>query len=164
MDWWLLFAVFLYFACAMLLVAEVFVPSAGMLFMLSLACLVGGIMIFFRHSPAAGWLGVAIAIVMIPGVLVGAYKIFPHTRFGNKMLLAPPQPRGGEAIPDTDSLKGLIGAAGIVITTMRPVGMCDFAGKRLECVAEGGFVEKGKKVKVIKVESTQVTVRVIQET
>jgi membrane-bound serine protease (ClpP class) len=47
---------------------------------------------------------------------------------------------------------------------MRPVGMCDISGKRIECMAEGGFVEKDKKVKVIKVESTQVTVRVIQET
>jgi membrane-bound ClpP family serine protease len=162
MDWWLAFAVFLYFACAMLLVAEVFIPSAGLLIMLSLACLAGGLFIFFKHSPAAGWLGVAIAIVMIPGVLVGAYKIFPHTKFGNRMLLAPPQKQAGEGIPDTDELKGLLGAVGTVITTMRPVGMCDIGGKRLECMAEGGFVEKDKKVKVIKVESTQVTVRVIQ--
>jgi len=164
MDWWLLFAVFLYFACAMLLVAEVFVPSAGLLLALSLASLAGGVFLFFRHSPAAGWLGVAIAIVMIPGVLVGAYKIFPHTRFGNKMLLAPPKKRVGEAIPDTDDLEGLLGAIGTSITTMRPVGMCDIAGERLECVAEDGYVEKGKQVKVIKIESTQVTVRVIQET
>ena len=164
MDWWLLFAVFLYFACAMLLVAEVFVPSGGLLLVLSLASLAGGLFLFFKHSPAAGWLGVAIAIVMIPGVLVGAYKIFPHTRFGSKMLLAPPEKQAGEAIPDTDDLKGLLGKVGTAITTMRPVGMCDITGKRLECVAEGGYVEKGKQVKVIKVESTQVTVRVIQET
>lgn len=163
MDWWLIFAVFLYLACAMLLVAEVFVPSAGLLIMLSLACLAGGIFIFFKHSPAAGWFGVAIAIVMIPAVLAGAYKIFPHTRIGKNILLAPPEKQAGEAIPDTDELKGLLGTTGTVITTMRPVGMCDIAGRRLECIAEGGFVEKGKKIKVIKVESTQVTVRVIQE-
>jgi membrane-bound ClpP family serine protease len=164
MDWWLLFAVFLYFACAMLLVAEVFVPSGGLLLVLSLASLAGGLFLFFRHSPAAGWLGVAVAIVMIPGVLVGAYKIFPRTRFGKGILLAPPKKRAGEAIPDADDLEGLLGAVGTAITTLRPVGMCDIAGKRIECVAEGGYVEKGKQVKVIKVESTQVTVRVIQET
>ena len=37
-----------------------------------------------------------------------------------------------------------------------------FSGKRLECVAESGYVEKGKKIKVIKVESTQITVRVTE--
>jgi len=44
------------------------------------------------------------------------------------------------------------------------VGMCDFSGKRVECVAESGYVDKDKKVKVIDVESTQLTVRVIDET
>jgi membrane-bound ClpP family serine protease len=41
--------------------------------------------------------------------------------------------------------------------------MCDFSGQRVECVAESGYVDKGKKVKVINVESTQLTVRLIEE-
>ena len=49
------------------------------------------------------------------------------------------------------------------MTPLRPVGMVDFSGKRVECVAEGGYVEKEKMVKVIKVESTQLTVRVLDE-
>jgi membrane-bound serine protease (ClpP class) len=48
------------------------------------------------------------------------------------------------------------------MTPLRPVGMCDFSGQRLECVAEGGYVDKEKKVKVINVESTQLTVREIE--
>jgi len=111
----------------------------------------------------AGWVGVVIAIVMIPSVLVGAYKLLPKTRFGKSVTLEPPKRQQGEAIPDTDKLKELLGAVGTVLTTMRPVGMCDFSGRRVECVAESGYVEKGKKVKVIRVESTQLTVRVIEE-
>jgi membrane-bound ClpP family serine protease len=163
-DWWIVFAVFLYFACAALIVAEVFVPSGGLISLCALACLVGGIAIFFRHSTAAGWLGVIVAAVMVPGVVAAAYKVFPHTRFGKSVLLAPPQREPGEAISDTKEIQGLLGATGTVITTMRPVGMCDFSGRRLECVAESGFVEKGKKVKVIRVESTQLTVRIFEGT
>jgi membrane-bound serine protease (ClpP class) len=100
---------------------------------------------------------------MIPAVLIFAYKIFPKTRFGKSVTLTPPQRRQGDAIPDTDKLKDLLGAEGVVLTTLRPVGMCDFSGKRVECVAESGYVEKGKKVMVINVESTQVTVRIIEE-
>jgi membrane-bound ClpP family serine protease len=37
--------------------------------------------------------------------------------------------------------------------------MCDFSGRRVECVAEGGYVDKGNKVKVIHVQGTQLTVR-----
>ncbi len=163
MGWWLVFAVFLYFVCAVLIVAEIFVPSGGLISIFALACLVGGIAIFFHYSLIAGWAGVGIAAVMIPTVLIFAYKIFPKTRFGKSVTLTPPERKQGDAIPDTDKIKDLLGAEGAVLTPLRPVGMCDFSGHRVECVAEGGYVDKGKKVKVINVESTQLTVRIIEE-
>jgi membrane-bound ClpP family serine protease len=163
MDWWLAFAVFLYFVSAALLIAEVFVPSGGLISICSLACLIGGLMIFFRHSTTTGWVGIVVAIIMIPSVLVVAYKIFPKTRFGRAVTLAPPKRDAGDAIPDTAELKQMLGAVGQVATPLRPVGICDFSGQRLECVAESGYVDKDKKVEVIHVEGTQLTVRVIEE-
>jgi membrane-bound ClpP family serine protease len=163
MIWWLVLAVFLYFICAALVIAEIFVPSGGLLSVLALVCLGGGIAMFFRYSPIAGWIGVGIAAVMIPAVLIFAYKLFPKTRFGKSVTLTPPERPQGDAVPDTEALKKLLGAVGVVMTPLRPVGMCDFAGRRVECVAESGYVEKGKKVKVIDVESTQLTVRTIEE-
>ncbi len=160
--WWLFLAVFLYFACAALIIAEVFVPSGGIISVCALACLIAGIAIFFQHSVTAGWIGVGIALVMIPAVLIIVYKIFPKTRFGKSVTLTPPEREQGDAIPDTAKLKELLGAEGMVLTPLRPVGMCDFSGRRIECVAEGGYVDKGKKVKVIHVQGTQLTVRAIE--
>ncbi|MHC4119626.1 MAG: NfeD family protein [Planctomycetota bacterium] len=163
MVWWMIFAVFLYLACAALIVAEVFVPSGGLISLCALACLIGGIVIFFKCSVVAGWVGVGIAAVMIPSVLVVAYRMFPNTRFGRSVTLNPPEREQGDAVPDTAQLKELLGAVGVVLTPLRPVGMCDLSGQRIECVAESGYVDKGKKVRVIDVESTQVTVRIIDE-
>ena len=163
MDWWLVFAVFLYFVSAALLIAEVFIPSGGLISICSLGCLIGGLMIFFHHSSTAGWVGIVVAIIMIPSVLIIAYRIFPKTRFGKAVTLTPPQRDAGDAIPDTAELKQMLGAVGQVCTPLRPVGMCDFSGQRLECVAESGYVDKDKKVKVIHVEGTQLTVRVMEE-
>ena len=163
MGWWLAFAVFLYFACAALMVAEVFVPSGGLISVFALACLIGGIAIFFQQSTTAGWIGVVVATIMIPSVLVFAYRVFPKTRFGKSVTLTPPEREQGDAIPDTPELEELLGAVGVVLTPLRPVGMCDFSGRRVESVAESGYVDKGKKVKVINVESTQLTVRIIEE-
>ena len=161
--WWLVFAIFLYFACAVLIIAEVFVPSGGLISLCALACLVGGAMIFFQHSATAGWIGIGIAFVMIPGVLIFTYKIFPKTRFGKSVTLTPPKRQQGDAIPDTSELKEMLGEVGVVLTPLRPVGMCDFAGQRVECVAEGGYIDKSKKVKIIDVQSTQLTVRMIED-
>lgn len=163
MDWWLVLAVLLYLACAALIVAEVFVPSGGLISVVALACLVGGVVIFFQYSATAGWLGILLAVVMIPAVLIIAYRIFPKTRFGKSVTLSPPQRQQGDAVPDTAELKKLLGAAGVVLTPLRPVGTCDFSGRRLECVAESGYIDKGMKVKVISVQSTQVTVRMIED-
>jgi len=162
MAWWLVFAVFLYFACAALLITEVFVPSGGLISVCAFACLIGGLMIFFRHSFTAGWIGVGLAVIMIPSVLAVGYKIFPKTRFGRAVTLTPPERKVGDAIPDSNELKDLTGAVGVVLTPLRPVGMCDFSGRRVECVAESGYVDKGRTVKVIRVQSTQLTVRVME--
>jgi len=163
MGWWLVFAIFLYFACAALIVAEVFVPSGGFISACALACLIAGGVIFFHHSATAGLAGVGVAVVMIPSVLITAYKVLPKTRFGKSVTLTPPQRQQGDAVPDTEQLKELLGSEGVVITPLRPVGMCDFSGRRVECLAESGYVDKGKKVKVIHVQSTQVTVRMAEE-
>lgn len=161
MDWWIVLAVLLYFAAAILTIAEIFLPSGGLLALCVAACVTGGLVIFFQHSMAAGWIGVVIAIVMIPSVVVGAFKMLPKTRFGKSTTLEPPKRDLGDGIPDTAKLKELMGATGIVITPLRPVGTCDFSGHRVECVAESGYVEKSKKVQVIRIESTQLTVRVV---
>ena len=163
MVWWLLFAFFLYAVCAALIVAEVFIPSGGLLGICALACVVGGIATFFHYSAAAGWIGIVVAALMVPSLLVVAYKILPKTRFGRRVILAPPARERGDAIPDTAQLMKLLGQVGEVLTPLRPVGMCSLGGRRVECVAESGYIQKGKAVKVIRVEGTQLTVRLTDE-
>ncbi len=80
MDWWLLLAVFLYFACAVLLIVEVFRPSGGLIGVCAMVCLIGGLMIFFRSSAVAGWVGIVAALIMIPSVLITAFKVFPRNK------------------------------------------------------------------------------------
>ena len=163
MGWWLALAIVLYFACTALLIAEVFVPSGGILSIASMGCLMTGLVIFFRHSTATGIAGIIVALVMIPTILIIAYRTFPKTKFGKSILLAPPNREKGDAIPDTDQLADMLDVSGKVITPLRPVGMVDFDGKRLECVSETGFIDNEKNVKVIKVEGTQLTVRLIDQ-
>jgi membrane-bound serine protease (ClpP class) len=163
MLWWIILAIFLLLLCAALLVAEVFVPSFGLIGLCALASLSGGIAIFFKLSPTAGWCGIITAVVMIPATLVFAYKIFPKTSFGKTVSLDGPKRQKGDAISDTEQLKALLGKKAITLTMLRPVGMCDFAGTRLECVAESGYVVSGKTVEVIKVEGTQLTVRQVED-
>ncbi len=164
MAWTIGLALLLYFACAALLVAEVFVPSGGLLTLMALAFLAIGIFLFFKQSAVVGWTGVIMAALLIPTVLGLSYRIFPKTRFGRAVTLEPPQRPRGDAIPDARELAELDGKTGLVVKPLRPVGICDFCGRKVECVAQNGYVDIGTSVTVIRIEGTQVTVRARVET
>ena len=162
MFWWIALAIFLYILCAALIVFEILIPSFGILSVCALACLVGGAWIFFSYGQAIGYVGLLVAVVLIPIVLVIIYKLMQKTSLGKAIFLDGPDIEAGGGIPDSDELGGLLGKVGKVISDLRPVGSCDFDGKRVECVAEANFIEADTTVKVIKVESTQVTVREVR--
>jgi membrane-bound ClpP family serine protease len=160
---WLILAIILYLACALTLVAEVFVPSGGLLSVLALLFLAGGIYIFFYYSPVAGWVGVLLALVVVPVALFVAFKMLPHMEFGKHVVLEPSERENGDGVPDSKSLRELIGKSGVCLTPLRPVGTCDINGQRIQCVAESGLIEKGKKISVISVEGIRVVVAISQD-
>ena len=160
---WLAFAIFLFIMCAILLVIEIFVPSFGFITICAIACLIAGGAIFFEYGILSGWIGVGIAVVLIPIIWIITYRILPKTPLGKKLILKNPDSGRGDAIPDHQDLQKMLDQKGIVKTPLRPVGMCEFDGRRFECVSETGYIEIDKKVQVIRVEGTQLTVRLIRE-
>lgn len=155
---WIVFALLLLILCAILLVFEIFIPSLGLLTATALLCLAGGIYLFFQISTTVGWVGVWIAIILIPIVWVLVYKLLPRTSLGKVLELKKvEQAMGG--IPDQEHLQSLIDRTGIVLTPLRPVGMCQFEGKKVVCVADTGYIKKDSQVKVIHVEGNKITVR-----
>lgn len=79
------------------------------------------------------------------------------------LRLAPPRRRRDENEPLAEQIRRLLGETGQVLTPLRPVGLCEFDGQRIECTAEGDYVQVGKTVRVIRVEGMQPTVRAIDE-
>lgn len=53
----------------------------------------------------------------------------------------------------------LLGRTGVALTTLRPAGTAELNGKRVDVVSEGGFIEKGQPVKVVRIEGLRVVVR-----
>ncbi|MBE0537960.1 MAG: hypothetical protein IH624_20050 [Phycisphaerae bacterium] len=160
---WIAFAIFLFIVCAVMLVLEIFVPSFGLLTVMAIGALAGGIMICFEFGAATGWIGTGVAAVVVPIVWYTCYRLIPRTGLGKVLILQKPQGGRGDAISDRLQLEGMLHQEGRVISPLRPVGMCDFNGKRLECVSETGYVERDKHVEVIRVEGTQLTVRVTEK-
>lgn len=58
----------------------------------------------------------------------------------------------------------LINKEGIALSPLRPSGLAEFEGNKLDVISEGQFIEKGSRVKIIKIESLSIIVRKIKDT
>jgi membrane-bound serine protease (ClpP class) len=157
-------AILLFLACAALLVVELFIPSLGLLSLMAMICLAGGIALFFSISPTGGWIGVFLAIVIIPSSWWGFYWMLPRTAIGKALLFQYPSESLGAGIPGQDELSSLAGQSGVVLTALRPVGICKFDDKKVVCVSETDYIDKGQTITVLHVEGTKVTVRKLEQT
>ncbi|MCS7015946.1 MAG: NfeD family protein [Gemmatales bacterium] len=166
MDWFLPIALIL--LGLLLLVAEVFIPSGGVLFVLALVSLIVGItMIFFIPESrgggvAAGLITVTIVFVMIPIVVGIAFYYWPKTPFGKRIILAAPsaeEDQPPQAFPEHADYSQLKGQVGRALSPLRPSGIVLIQGRRIDAETEGVFVEAGQFVRVVDTRPSYVIVR-----
>jgi membrane-bound ClpP family serine protease len=162
MDFWI-WAILLLAVGLGLAVLEVFFPSAGVLAFLSAAAMLGAIILGFKQGPAAGVAILATAVVLVPAIVVLAFKVWPHTSMGRQVLLQAPSAE--DVLPDDPDrrrLKKLIGQIGRAKCTMLPGGVIAIDGRNVDAVSEGMAIETGQLVRVIKVQANRVVVRPVE--
>lgn len=166
MDW--LLATALIILGLILLIAEVFIPSGGVLFVLALVSLIAGItMIFFIPESrgggvTAGLITVSIVFVLIPMAVGIAFYYWPKTPFGKRFILTAPQAEDEhlpQAFPERADYTQLKGQVGRALSPLRPSGIVLIQGRRIDAETEGVFVEAGQFVRVVDTRPSYVIVR-----
>ena len=145
--------------CLLLLIAEVFLPTAGLLFVPAAALL--GLSLFgaFADSPGRGFQFLVAEAVLVPSTLAASTFAF------SRLMRRPPSedepsPGPGREGPD---LARLVGTQGRAVTPLRPSGKVEFDGRRLEGVALEGLIPPGAPVMVVAVRSGRLMVRDLPE-
>ncbi|MFM7183936.1 MAG: hypothetical protein ACKO4Z_04085 [Planctomycetota bacterium] len=146
-----------------LVVLEVFVPSGGVLgFFSMLAIVVGVVMAFVQEGPAVGMIVLGATVVAVPIVLAGAFRVFPHTPLGRRVIAAPPD--RSAVVPDADRrgiLRGLVGHSGRATTELLPWGSVEVEGGVHEAMSESGPIGSGCEVEVVGVQAGGLVVRAV---
>lgn len=139
---------------------EFFVPSFGMLLVLSVIALVvsfwSACKAWWGTDPVFFWSYVFLLIAGIPGSLMGAVAILQGTKLGRRMTLAPTDDTGPSPV---NTLQSLIGQTGKSQTLMTPGGMVVVAGERFHAESTGMLVEPGTMVVVVGVRANRLVVR-----
>jgi len=148
----------------LLLVAELFIPTSGTLFMLSVGTIAVGTIMTFYQDTATGWmtlLGVFVAFPVIGGLVL---HYWPRTALGRRLMLkAPPEENTLASMPGHLELEGLRGRFGRTLSDLRPSGVTDFDGRRIDTITEGMMVEAGQWVRCIDVRAGIVVVRPVDK-
>jgi membrane-bound ClpP family serine protease len=161
----LVWSVLLLFLGLALVCVEVFVPSGGILGFLSIASLMAGIILAFYHRGAeAGFLFLTVTAVAVPAALILAFRYWPKTPMGRRLLLD--VPKGEQMLPDSpqrQKLRQLVGKHGVAKSVMMPSGAVVIDGATYDAMSEGIPIEAGQRIKVIEVRGTRVLVRPVDD-
>lgn len=143
------------------LVAEVFVPSGGVLGFVSLSAFLASIWIAFStFGVGVGAATLGLAIVLVPVALGFAFRIFPDTPLGRRVLPPPPEPE--DVVPDIGRrrrARDLVGARGRAESELLPWGRVVVRGESLEAMSDGGPIDVGTEIDVVGVQGAALVVR-----
>lgn len=132
------------------MVLELFVPSGGILGLVSLASTVFGIYGLFQQGHTL----IASGVIVF---FIGAFWVmfqFMMRRLNFPSTMAP------DVSTSVDHrIGGLLGREGVTVTALRPAGMAIIDGRKVDVVTLGDYIEKDVTVRVVDNSGNRVVVR-----
>ncbi len=154
-----------------LLLIEILIPSGGLIGVLCGIAAIGSIVAFFQYDTAVGVAAMVAYAIATPVLLVLLFKLWLHSPLARRMVLGGDDAlaagdeddvaQGSEqtSIKRRERTRQLIGAEGVTVTALRPVGFVKINGQRLDAMAESSVIEADTPVVVTDVYDNQIKVR-----
>ena len=140
-----------------LAILEMFVPGFGLPGISGIILIVLGIFLQAKTAEEAVLL-LLIALAILGIALAVMLLVTKKKNFAKSPIVLSTT----NSAPQTD-MNYFLGREGVVLTPLRPVGVADFDGVRLDVAAEAEFVKKGEHVRIIKTEGARIIVRKVGE-
>jgi membrane-bound serine protease (ClpP class) len=102
---------------------------------------------------------VAISILLAMAGAFAFVRALPSLPFGSRLVLASDMTadRGYVSSPESD--RSWLGKTGTAISPLRPAGIAEFEGARVDVVSDGDFVDAGSTIVVTRVDGNRIVVR-----
>ena len=147
----------------LLLAAELIFPS-GILAAVALAAIAIGVALTFSQDTTVGVITLLAIFIALPvaGKLILYY--WPRTAVGRRFFLQTPEADTTLAsAPGNQELEQLVGRVGRAVSDLRPAGVANFDGRRVDVLTEGMMVDAGQWVRCIEVRAGKVVVRPVEK-
>ena len=145
----------------LLVAAELFVPSHGVLTAFAVLAAVASVWLAYQVAPGLGLVFAVVLLLTTPVVFYMAIKIYPSTAVGKKVLLKNPVAAATGFQDEASQLETLVGRQGVAQTFLRPAGCIEIDGRRIDALAESDMIQAGARVEVMKVSGLKVIVKAV---
>ena len=150
--------VVLFLAGLLLIAIEIFViPGFGFTGITGIAAIFASLFFIFPDSSMAWTIMASVLVFSTIGTIV-LIKFFGTSYFWRRISLGESLTTETGYVSSKD-YKDLVGKTGRTVSTLRPAGIADFDGERIDVVSEGGYIEAETTVIVVKVEGRRVIVK-----
>ncbi|HVS38746.1 MAG TPA: hypothetical protein VMS17_24530, partial [Gemmataceae bacterium] len=123
-----------------------------------------GVGLTFTAGSTTGVAALLAVIVIVPLMATLLFVVWPKTPLGRSLLLGKPRPDATLAsLPLHQELEKLRGRIGKTLAPLRPAGVADFDGRRVDVITEGTMVGGGVWVRCIDVQGGKVLVRPVEK-
>ncbi len=145
-----------------LVVVEMFIPGFGLPGISGIILLVVGVVLKAR-SWLEGLIIAAVIILLLCVALSIALRSASRGRLSRSSLILSDVSAGDTSEVSDGDLKFFIGKSGRTTCALRPAGIAEFDGVRLNVVSDGEFISENTPVRVTHVEGNRIVVRPIDE-
>lgn len=143
-----------------LLVVEVFLPGFGLPGISGIILEVVAIGLTWANLGPVAALGMTIIILAVIAIAVSiALKSAAKGRLSKSKIILNHSESAAEGYSATTDMDVFLGREGIATTILRPAGIAEFDGVRLNVVTDGEFVAAGTRVRIEHVEGARILVR-----
>lgn len=142
-----------------LLVVEMYVPGFGLPGISGLVLLTVGL-IAMEPSPLQALVLVLIIVLLLGAAFSVAMHSFSKGRLSKSKLVLS---ESLDPKAENDDLDYFVGKVGQTHTALRPAGIAEFDGVKLNVVSDGDFVAAQRPIRVERVEGNRIVVREIEQ-
>ena len=145
-----------------LLILEAFMPGFGAPGITGVILeVITLVLTWFEHGPVATLAMLLIVLLVLAIALSTSLRSITHGRLRNSSLVHTETESNEDGYRSIEDLAVFQDREGITSSVLRPTGIADFDGVRLNVSSEGDFIAAGTKVRIIKVEGAKILVRAL---
>lgn len=147
-----------------LLIVEVFMPGFGLPGVSGIVLeIVSIVLTYMRHGGLAALGMTLITLACVAAAISLALRSVNKGRLSKSAVILNDTESAADGYVASKDMEVFLGREGVTTTVLRPSGMAEFDGVKLNVVADGEYIPKDARVRVDHVEGARIVVRRVRE-